>query len=197
MGGLTPFLETRTGCGQVGWIHWLENNCENSKKITTTTKNKRTQKHPNHFILSVSLSQRTMKPQAGEFGDFTAEQTTGAHCPITHTIMVVDVLKVGTCYNIHFEKLLGLLLVLFSLQQENQGTTKFHKFFRMNYWPGFRVTFVMLELSGTNALPGSKTKKSNSCSCRFGVGIVHGPLGSERLEISSTHSIKRKMTLIQ
>lgn len=42
----------------------------------------------------------------------------------------------------------------------------------------------MLELSGTNALPGNKTERNRIPSHNFGAGTVCGHLGIGRLEAS-------------
>lgn len=129
------------------------------RTVKTSKEIKKKNKHISFFLFFSSREQRRHRPVS--FGNSATNQTTEACCPPTHTIMVVVALKVGTCYNIHFKKSFqGFCLFCSPFQQENQGTTKFHKFFHINYWPAFRVTFVMLELSGTNALPGNKTESN-------------------------------------
>lgn len=113
------------------------------------------------FLFFFSSEQWSHRPVS--FGSYATAQTTGAHYPLTHTIMAVAVLKAGTCCNIHTfisTSSQGFGLFFSPFQRENQGTTRFHEFFHINYWPGFRVTFVMLELSGTNELPGNKTERN-------------------------------------
>ena len=75
---LIPFLETRAGCGQIGWTAWLENNCENKQGNL-----KKKTKHLILFFLFL-FSKEQWSHRLVSFGNFAAEQTTGAHGLVTH-----------------------------------------------------------------------------------------------------------------